>query len=362
MRAVWALITASMSSLLLATCTATTPTYLPTETVEVPQSPLTSPTATSSSSPYPDPLAYAHNPLEIETPTEESAPVATPATITVEAGDTLLGLALRYGVPMAALQLQNQMGAETLVRLGERIEIPSPAAWQGASPYWIVYRIAEGDTLSGIALAYGVTVSEIESTNGISAVDPIRQGQLLILPLQNLVLASPSQPDLPSSILPSESLPMSPTPASSVLATPAPTSAVAPPPTIALWPYETVRIMNAVRANHGLPPLAYNESLAQAAQIQANDCAQRGWCSHTGSDGSDIKERILRAGYDPATWAECWAQRQTPQAAIDIWMDEIPPNDPHRRTLLSTWLTEVGIGVSKTSWGYYFIADFGRSR
>jgi uncharacterized protein YkwD len=118
--------------------------------------------------------------------------------------------------------------------------------------------------------------------------------------------------------------------------------------------------MNEVRAAHGLPPLAYNETLARAAQVQANDCAARGSCSHTGSDGSTIKERILRVGYDPASWAECWAIRPTPQEAIDIWMDEEPPNDPHRRTLLTTWLTEVGIGVAEAHWGYYFIADFGK--
>jgi len=40
----------------------------------------------------------------------------------------------------------------------------------------------------------------------------------------------------------------------------------------------------------------------------------------------------------------------------------VPPNDPHRRTLLTTWLSEIGVGVAQTSWGYYFIADFGRPR
>jgi hypothetical protein len=43
-------------------------------------------------------------------------------------------------------------------------------------------------------------------------------------------------------------------------------------------------------------------------------------------------------------------------------MDETPPNDPHRRTLLSSWVTEVGIGVAPASWGYYIIADFGRPK
>jgi hypothetical protein len=44
-----------------------------------------------------------------------------------------------------------------------------------------------------------------------------------------------------------------------------------------------------------------------------------------------------------------------------MWMDEVPPNDAHRRTLLTTWLTEIGLGVAEAPWGYYyFIANFGR--
>jgi uncharacterized protein YkwD len=119
-------------------------------------------------------------------------------------------------------------------------------------------------------------------------------------------------------------------------------------------------LINQVRSEHGLPPFRYDQRLEQAAQTHANDCARRGWCSHTGSDGAGIKTRIVRAGYEASGWAECWAQTQTPQRAVEVWMDETPPNDPHRRTLLSDWVTEIGLGVSEADWGRYIIADFGR--
>ena len=115
-----------------------------------------------------------------------------------------------------------------------------------------------------------------------------------------------------------------------------------------------------MRAEHGLEPFTYNPILEQAAQAHANDCTNRGWGSHYGSDGSNIKTRVARAGYDGSGWAECWALVQTPQKAMEVWMNETPPNDPHRRTLLSEWLTEVGIGVSYADWGHYIFADFGR--
>lgn len=290
---------------------------------------------------------------------------AAPATIayTVQEGDTLLGLALDYGVPMAAIQLQNGLGGDVTVRVGQTLEIPSAAGWQGASPFWIVHVVGEGETLSEIAQAYGLTLAELQSANGLTDADLIVVGQSLVLPLQTFAAALPTEAPTaaPTEIVATatETPPAAPT---QVAAPPtvAPPPAAPPPADVADWPYETVRIINEVRAANGLPPLVYNELLAAAAQVQANDCAQRGWCGHTGSDGADIKTRILRVGYQPASWAECWAQRLDPQGAVDIWMDETPPDDPHRRTLLTTWLTEIGLGIAKTSWGYYFIADFGK--
>jgi uncharacterized protein YkwD len=121
------------------------------------------------------------------------------------------------------------------------------------------------------------------------------------------------------------------------------------------------RLINAERARHGLPPYVYNETLAQAARAHGADCQQRGSCGHTGSDGSNVRERVARAGYAAAGAAECIVYNDSPQGAVAWWMDEVPPNDAHRRTLLSTWVTEIGIAVVPTGWGnYYFIANFGR--
>ena len=301
--------------------------------------------------------------------TEAAAPPVAPAqflTITVESGDTLLGLALAHGVPMAAIQLQNDLGGSTVVRLGQSLVIPPANAWANASPYWVVHEVSEGETLSEIAKVYGLGLDTVQGANGLEDVDLLSIGQALVLPLTNLaearpVIAAPTPPPVAAATAtaaaPSDVVAADPT------AAPVQVAVVPPPADVAQWPYEVVRIMNEVRAAHGLPPLAYNETLAQAAQIQANDCSARSSCSHTGSDGSTIKDRVLRVGYAPASWAECWAIRPTPQGAIDIWMDEVPPNDPHRRTLLTTWLTEIGIGVAPGPWDYtYFIAVFGRPK
>ncbi|MCK4470756.1 MAG: LysM peptidoglycan-binding domain-containing protein [Anaerolineae bacterium] len=311
----------------------------------------------------PSPLAPRPSP----SPTNPPAAGSTFVEHTVQPGDTLLNLATAYDVPMAAIQLQNGMGDSTVVQVGQALIIPPRAGWEGVSRFWVVHVVKAGETLVGIARTYGLKAAELKAVNGLTDADLIVIGQELVLPLDAPAVARAPAPTHTPLHTPTPPHPSTATPAPSLTSEPpaaSPTAipAVPPPADIAAWPHETVRLINEVRAAYGLGPLAYNETLALAAQGQANDCAQRGWCSHTGSDGSNIKTRILRAGYDPASWAECWAQRQTPQGAVDIWMDEVPPNDPHRRTLLTTWLSEIGMGVAQTTWGYYFIADFGRPR
>ncbi len=305
-------------------------------------------------------------------PSQTIAPTAPPPTAdanvnshVVQPGDTLLGLAKQYDVPMAGIQLQNEMGESTVVQAGQTLSIPPGASWGEASPFWVIHVVKEGETLIGIARAYDLEPDRLKAVNDLTNADQIIVSQNLVLPLDGPAIAlapTPVPPPTETPLPPPTAAPSaSPLPVASPTELPtSPPSPAAPPADIAAWPRETVRLINEVRARHGLEPLTYNETLAQAAQAHANDCVQRGWCGHTGSDGADIKTRILRAGYDPSGWAECWAHNQTPQDAVDVWMDEIPPNDPHRRTLLTTWLSEIGVGVAETDWGYYFIADFGR--
>ncbi|MGC9467000.1 MAG: CAP domain-containing protein [Anaerolineae bacterium] len=306
----------------------------------------------------------------------EAAEREASTTYTVQAGDTLLGIAMTHDVPMAAIQLENELGASITVRVGEVLEIPAAGEWGQASPFWVVYEVASGETLSAIAAEYGLDLTDLLSVN--SALDPDRLsvGQALVLPLRApaevLAAANAGATRLAPSATPEPAA----TPAvvavaaeaaeeagettgEELAAAPLPVSASVPGDMAALAA-EIFRLLNEQRAIHGLYPLVWNDTLARAAQRHANDCEARGWCSHTGSDGSTYKERIIREGYEPIRWSECWAWYGSPERAVAMWMDETPPDDPHRRTILSTYLTEVGVGVVPgNGFGYYFIADFG---
>ncbi len=327
-----------------------------------PQS-MPSPTAT-----VPETLAEAFAPApatEVPTPEPEA-----PTLYTVEAGDTLLGIAMAFDVPMAALQLANDLGATTLVQLGQSLVIPAAQDWAEASPFWVVYEVGAGETLGEIAALNGIDLVGLLAVNGDVNADNIAVGQAVILPLRGpqelaakaiATAAEPAQPTATMELVAAvQSEPIGAAP------TTAPTVApVAPavPADVAGLPAEILRLINVERAAYGLPSLTWDETLARAAQRHADDCYARGWCSHTGSDGSTYKERIIREGYEPVRWSECWAWYGSADRAVAMWMDEVAPNDPHRRTILNDALTEVGVGVVPgNGFGYYFIADFGTPR
>ncbi len=326
----------------------------------------------------------SQNPAPIPTQPPPTEPPSASATHIVQPGDTLLGLAQQYGVPIAAIQLHNEMGDSIIVQVGQTLSIPPPADWEGAatlpvnwegaSRYWVVHVVKAGETLVGIAHAHGLKAAELKAVNGLADADQIGIGQELVLPLDAPAVALAPTPtaSATAAAAPTHTPAPLPSAAATASATPPPPTApptptapppAAPPPAdVADWPHEIARLINETRARHGLPLLAYNGMLAQAAQAHANDCLQRGWGSHYGSDGSDERLRMERAGYDPVYWDESWAHTQSPARAMDFWMDEAPPNDPHRRMILNTKFTEIGVDVVKPNWGYYIFADFGRPR
>lgn len=99
----------------------------------------------------------------------------------VQKGETLSGISIRYGVTITALRQANKITGD-LIRIGQKLIIPAPrlpqATRMAATQSHIVRR---GETLSGIALQYGTSVSRIKEANSLRS-DTIRTGQRLLLP------------------------------------------------------------------------------------------------------------------------------------------------------------------------------------
>ena len=134
----------------------------------------------------------------------------------------------------------------------------------------------------------------------------------------------------------------------------------APTGEVVAWSQEIEQFINQKRSEQGLAPYTVSEALKQAALLHAVDCADRGELTHIGSDGSTVAVRAERAGYSSTEVTEITVTGRSTQFAIDWWMNETPPNDPHRSAILSDWTSEMGVAVVEAGDTYYFVAVFGR--
>ena len=104
------------------------------------------------------------------------SPPQSPQYITyvIQPGDTLSGIAIRYGTTVSALSQLNNISDPDKIYTGNTLKVPESGTGSGSSAQY--YTIRPGDTLSEIALRFGTTVSALTRMNGISDPDKIYAG------------------------------------------------------------------------------------------------------------------------------------------------------------------------------------------
>ncbi|MBI4994313.1 M23 family metallopeptidase [Candidatus Peregrinibacteria bacterium] len=93
---------------------------------------------------------------------------------TVQAGDTLSGIAALYGISVKTLVWENNLSEDATLKVGQVLNIP---AVDGVS----VTVSSDKETLASIAKSYGVEVALIKEHNNLEG-DVIRKGQKLFIP------------------------------------------------------------------------------------------------------------------------------------------------------------------------------------
>jgi N-acetylmuramoyl-L-alanine amidase len=102
-------------------------------------------------------------------------------TYTVRPGDTLSGIAARFGVSAGTIARQNGIGNVHVVVVGSRLRISGTAGpvrtatWIGGSRY----TVRAGDTLGGIAARLGTSASALARANGITNPNALQIGTQL---------------------------------------------------------------------------------------------------------------------------------------------------------------------------------------
>lgn len=127
----------------------------------------------------------------------QSAVTAPPSAVhIVRPGENLRGIADFYGVSVDELMVLNDITDPNRIAVGQEIRVrredeaprPAPAIVSDApldlpeSQITATHTIQRGETLFGIATAYGVPMSAIQAANGITSASRIFAGQQIVIP------------------------------------------------------------------------------------------------------------------------------------------------------------------------------------
>jgi membrane-bound lytic murein transglycosylase D len=161
------------------------------------------------------PLRIPRGYTEIITLAYDNIPVEKPATLSrhrIRRGETLSGIAKKYGVSLTALMEANNLSKKRRIYAGQTLNIPikggyisqkSSTVSEKSEPTRIAaksngngaprkYRIKDGDTLWKIAMAHGLSIAELKRYNNLSS-NKVYSGRWLKIPSHAMTPDSESE-------------------------------------------------------------------------------------------------------------------------------------------------------------------------
>jgi LysM repeat protein len=136
-------------------------------------------------------------------PTSGSPTAASGGVHVVQRGENLFRIALRYGTTVQTLAAANGIVNTNHIYVGQRLVIPGSSSTPPSTPpaSGSTYTVRRGDTLTAIALRYGVSTWSLAQLNSISNPSLIYVGQVLRIPDGGSPSAPPSSspPSAPTS-------------------------------------------------------------------------------------------------------------------------------------------------------------------
>ena len=189
------------------------------------------------------------------------------------------------------------------VLTGSLLTMPAEAAS-------LSHKVVRGDTMWKLAVQYQVGTSEIIQANPqVADPDLIYPGQILQIPQLESTVSS--------------------------------------------YASEVIRLVNEIRQQNGLRPLAANWELSRVARYKSQDMRDNGYFSHNSPTYGTPFQMLSAFGLSYRTAGENIAKGYaSPQAVVNGWMN----SSGHRANILNASFTQIGVGY--VSGGNYWTQLF----
>lgn len=250
---------------------------------------------------------------------------------TVQSGEIPLTIASQYDIPVEILLTANNIDDPTLLQIGQQLIIPPHDGITLSFPV-ILYELAPSDTLVGIASRFGSSVKDILAVNPDLDPAALEAGQLVAIPV---IFAPVRRP--------------TPTPAGP------PPPPPPPPPSLASLAQEIIAAVNLQRVNQGLAPYIEDAQLDAIALDHAQDMFVHDFFAHVSPDGGTLEDRLVAGGVTGYMRAGENIQRntqprsRTAQVAVDWFMN----SRPHRHNILHEQHNQIGVGAVEGPPGWF---------
>lgn len=177
------------------------------------------------------------------------------------------------------------------VLTGSLLTMPAEAAS-------LSHKVVRGDTMWKLAVQYQVGTSEIIQANPqVADPDLIYPGQILQIPQLESTVSS--------------------------------------------YESEVIRLVNEIRQQNGLRPLAANWELSRVARYKSQDMRDNGYFSHNSPTYGTPFQMLSAFGLSYRTAGENIAKGYaSPQAVVNGWMN----SSGHRANILKASYTQIGVG------------------
>ncbi len=130
--------------------------------------------------PVPPPEVVSQSAREEEEAAIIPARLGPSRSYVVQAGDTLIAIARRFGVSWQELARANGLSEASLLHIGDVLQVPAPSPAIVPAPR--THIVASGDTIITIAQRYGVDWRELLRLNSLTESSILQIGQTIRLP------------------------------------------------------------------------------------------------------------------------------------------------------------------------------------